>query len=163
MAELKKAHSRFSKYHTDVYALSTDHPEQALALKKEMALPFQLLCDPKRQMLTQWGLLNPFEHGGVAVPAVVIINADNIICFLSVDSPARRTPLSEIFGFLEKQHQDPSFILRMENRRDFLLPGPSVFFQMGRNFIFRGNLADWQHFFLWPLGYIKKAWAAIKK
>ena len=163
MAEIKEINDRFAELNTDVYALSTDYPGQSLALKQDMKLPFELLCDPERKMLKEWGLLNPFEHGGVAVPAVIIIDSEGVICFMSVGGTATRTQLTEILAFLNKQKEDKSHKLNLKKGRKIVIPGPSALWQMTRNFVFQGNAADWRHFFLWPFAYVKIFGAVIKK
>ena len=160
---MKKAAQGFSDLNTDVFALSTDKPEQSLSLKQDMDLPFELLCDPNRTMLKAWDLLNPFEHGGVAVPAVIIINPEGILCFMSVGGTASRTQLTEILAFLKKQNEDRDYTLNLKKGRKLVIPGPVSLWQMSRNFVFQGDAADWKHFFIWPFGYVKIAGAAIKK
>lgn len=122
-----------------------------------MRLPFELLCDPERQMVKAWGLLNPFEHGGVAVPAIIIVNQDGIISFMSVGGTATRTRVPEILSFLKVQADDGAHILNLEKGTRVVIPSVGALLQLGRNFVFRGNAADWRHFFLWPLGHVKKA------
>lgn len=163
MAEIKEINHRFKELNTDVYALSTDYPGQALALKQDMDLPFELLCDPDRKMLKTWDLLNPFEHGGVAVPAVVIVDFDGVVCFMSVGGTATRTQLPEILYFLNKQKEDRTHTLNLRKGRKLIIPGPGALWQMTRNFVFQGNAADWRHFFLWPFAYVKILGAVIKK
>lgn len=122
-----------------------------------MNLPFELLCDPDRQMVTEWGLLNPFEHGGVAVPAIIIVNQERVISFMSVGGTATRTKVSEILSFLKIQSEDGAHIFNMKKGTGLVIPSVGDLFQLARNFVLRGNAADWRHFFLWPLGYVKKA------
>jgi peroxiredoxin len=46
-----------------VVALSVDPPATSRAFKERERLPFVLLCDPHKEVITAWGALNTAERG----------------------------------------------------------------------------------------------------
>ena len=83
-----------------VAALSADAPPAAQKLRLELGLPFPLLCDPERAVITAWGLLNTKEHGGIAYPAVFVLDADLRIRYRSLDDTLTRIHPGSLLGFL---------------------------------------------------------------
>ena len=49
-------------------AISVDAPERSRALVEQLGLSFTLLCDPARQVVEAYGLLNRKEKGGTWFP-----------------------------------------------------------------------------------------------
>jgi peroxiredoxin len=82
-------------------AVSVDAPEKSDALRHELHLPFPILCDTERRTVKEWGIYNSREKGGIAKPAVFIINRDRMVHYISVDSVATRVPASEIVRVLQ--------------------------------------------------------------
>ena len=83
-------------------AVSVDPPSRSAALKKSFGLPYTLLCDPWREMIRAWGLLNESELGGVAIPAVFVIDTDRTIAFRSVDTMTYQVKAADALGFVRQ-------------------------------------------------------------
>jgi len=81
---------------TNVIAISVDPPKRSEALRRELRLPFLILCDTERLVVRGWDIYNAREHGGIAKPAVFLLDANQTVRYLSVDSVASRVPASEI-------------------------------------------------------------------
>ena len=87
-------------------------------MRQTLQLPFTILCDPERSVITEWGLLNPREHGGIAIPSVFVIGPDRRVEFMSVDRVASRVMPEEILKLVTK----PSTASQAPERRR-ILPG----------------------------------------
>lgn len=64
LADLNDAHPRIEKANATLLALSADAPDQSASLVRDMNLAFDLLCDPDRTVIKDWGIYNPYEAGG---------------------------------------------------------------------------------------------------
>lgn len=102
-------------------AISVDAPEVSEDLRRQMSLPFAILCDTEREVVRAWDVYNPREKGGIAKPAVFIIGVDLIARFVSLDTVAVRVPASEIVRTLRGlQAAAPA-------RRRVYIPTPAYF------------------------------------
>lgn len=83
-------------------AISVDAPERSRALVEQLGLSFTLLCDPARQVVEAYGLLNRNEKGGIAYPATLVLDRDRTVRFRSLDRTAARVELGGLFAFLRE-------------------------------------------------------------
>jgi len=161
---MKTYHDITGQKNTKVLALSTDSIDQSQAFKNEMELPFSLLCDVERTVVSQYHLLNPHEHGGIAYPAIFLIKPSGEIGYRSLDRTAQRVDLTEILDYLAALETDPGHTLNSTASKPMIIPNPSTLLQIGRNLIMRGSWSDWKHYLLYPffmarylLGIAKRA------
>lgn len=84
-----------------VVAVSVDAPEHSEALRRSLRLPFPILCDTERRVVRQWDIYNPRERGGIAKPAVFLIDGDRTLRFGAVDTVVRRVPAAEIIRLVK--------------------------------------------------------------
>ncbi len=89
-----------------IYALSVDAPGKSSLLVEEQQLPFDLLCDVDRKVVEQYDLYARDQHGGIAYPAMFIIDPEGTIVYRSLDFVSIRVDVKEIVGFLEKLQHD---------------------------------------------------------
>ena len=85
----------------NVVAVSVDAPEPSEALRVQLSLPFLILCDTERRVVREWDIYNAREKGGIAKPAVFVIDPNRVVRFASVDSVAKRVPAVEIVSLLQ--------------------------------------------------------------
>ena len=52
-------------------------------------------------MVRDWGIYNSREKGGIAKPAVFIIDPNHVVSYASVDAVVRRVPAAEIVFLLQ--------------------------------------------------------------
>jgi len=113
----------------EVVAVSVDPPEKSEVVRRQLRLPFTILCDTERHVVRKWNVYNPAEKGGIAIPAVFIVGPDRVVRLASVDTVVTRVPVSEIVRILgiaaEAQHPG----------RKRYIPSPSCFFRAVRNAI----------------------------
>jgi peroxiredoxin len=105
-------------------AISVDAPAKSESVRRDLGLPFPILSDFQRKLVRQWDIYNAREKGGIAKPAVFILDTDLTVCFASVDQIASRVPASEILRQLSQQ-QFPNSTAARKTR----IPGPRVFFR----------------------------------
>jgi peroxiredoxin len=98
----------------NVVAASVDAPAKSQSLRLDLNLPFLILCDTERRVAKDWDIYNPREKGGIAKPAVFVIDPDHTVRFASVDSVATRVPASEIMRVLETAAAVPAIRRRVQ-------------------------------------------------
>lgn len=81
-------------------AVSVDAPEKSETLRRELHLPFLILCDTERRVIQKWDIYNAREKGGIAKPAVFVIDRDRTVRYRAVDAVATRVPAAEIVRLL---------------------------------------------------------------
>ena len=153
MAEVKKQIDRIESTDTRVFALSADAPARSAGFKKQMRLPFELLCDPEKKVVSLFHLLNSHEHDGIAYPAIFVINSQGRIVYRSLDRTANRVRLDEVLAFLEKLQKNPSVEKTGGEQKVFIIPSLAEMWQIVQNMIFRGSPADWKHYFMFVFVY----------
>jgi peroxiredoxin len=85
----------------DIVALSVDDPAHSAALRAQLGLEFPILCDTGRVVVRAWDLYNAREHGGIAVPAVFVIDPDRRVRYRSIDTTAARVRTDGVLQFLQ--------------------------------------------------------------
>lgn len=74
----------------EIVALSVDTPERSAQLRRELELPFRLLCDPEKKVVDAWGLLNKDEKGGISFNATFGLDRKRRVVFRSLDKMVSR-------------------------------------------------------------------------
>ena len=108
-------------------AISVDSPEKSQAVRDEFGLTFPILCDTDRRAAREWGVYNAREKGGIAKPAVFILDPGCVVRYVSVDEIASRVPASQVVQLLSAHDG----VAAPQRRR--LNPGPGNFFRAVRN------------------------------
>lgn len=128
MADYRGRYEEIRASGANFAAVSVDPPEKSEAVRRELRLPFSILCDTTRRVVQDWDIYNAREKGGIAKPAVFILDPGRLVRFASVDAVASRVPASEITAFLRQARKDaPS--------RKFTFPRLRDFFHAIRNMI----------------------------
>jgi alkyl hydroperoxide reductase subunit AhpC len=138
---------------TRVWALSVDTPDKSAGFRKAMDFPFELLCDVDKKVIRLYHLLNPFEHNGIAYPAVFVLNPKGKIGYRSLDDTAGRVQFGEVLKFLEKLRGNPDYEEIGTAKKAFIIPKPAELWQIMQNMLFRGSGADWKHYFMFTCVY----------
>jgi alkyl hydroperoxide reductase subunit AhpC len=153
LAEIKKHMDGFDRLNITVVAISSDSVKQSEAISREMALPFQLLCDADKRVINQYNVLNTFEHGGIAKPSIFLVAPSGKIRFRSFDGTARRANIKHLLSVIENLDTNKKSDVRPSAKKKWIIPPPKATWQLCRNLVLRGNVADWKHTFLFPLEY----------
>lgn len=77
-------------------AISSDQQSFAWSMGQTTGARFQILSDADKKVITSYGILNPAEHGGVAHPAIFIVDREGKIRFLHVGKDPQDRPSDEI-------------------------------------------------------------------
>ena len=118
---LQEAMPELTELGVRLAAVSVDSPETLRSLREDGGLGFELLSDTRRESLRAWGLLNARERGGIAIPAVFVLDTDGKIVYRSLDRTASRADVTSILIFLRSFRQDGS--QRLDNdARSFVVP-----------------------------------------
>lgn len=120
-----------------------------------MKLPFDLLCDADKQVIDLYHLRNTHEHGGIAYPAIFVIAPSGKIHYRSLDGTAQRVDLGDVLSFLRDFHQDPKMLSRVKPKKRWIIPLWKEMWQISRNMILRGTIADWKHYGMFPFHLLK--------
>jgi len=83
-----------------VIAISVDPPERSAGLRKDLALPFELLCDRTRATIIEWGVLNAKEKGGIAIPATFVVDRERKVRFAKVEDMMMRVEPRDLLEFI---------------------------------------------------------------
>jgi peroxiredoxin len=114
-----------------VVAVSVDAPEASEALRAHLSLPFPILCDTDRCVVRHWDIYNPREKGGIAKPAVFIIDQDRVVRYAAVDTVMKRVAAAQIVWLLQAAAE------ALPVRRRVLVPRLSNLLSAIRNSILR--------------------------
>ena len=128
MADYRDHYIEIRAAGADVVAVSVDPPIKSKALQRELRLPFLILSDAGRRVIKDWGIYNPNERGGIAKPAVFVIDRDRTVQYSEIDDVATRVPASEIVRILRGTG-------RREAQRRVYIPRLSDFFRAIRNML----------------------------
>ena len=101
MADYREHYDEIRKAGAGVLAISVDPPNRSEALRQHLSLPFPILCDTERRVVQDWDIYNAREKGGIAKPAIFLIDADRRVRYSEVDTVSKRVPASEIVRLLK--------------------------------------------------------------
>src|SRR5262249_29573384 len=82
LGELNDHAAQFAANGTTVIAVSTDTPEDVVALKAKLGLAFDLYSDPELQTIAKWGVAD--YSANVATPASFVIQPGGAVTFRRV-------------------------------------------------------------------------------
>lgn len=84
-------------------AISVDNQSFAWSMSQTTGAGFQILSDSDKKVITAYGILNPYEHGGIAYPSTFIVGKDNRIKFFYVGKdPTDRPPDDKLLEEVKK-------------------------------------------------------------
>ena len=101
MADYREHYLEIRSAGANVVAVSVDAPGKSEALRAHLSLAFPILCDTERRVVRDWGIYNSREKGGIAEPAVFIIDPSRMVGYAAVDAVVRRVPAAEIVSLLQ--------------------------------------------------------------
>jgi peroxiredoxin len=99
LAEYRDNYQKIRTAGGDVAAIAVDEPERSESVRQGLKLPFPILCDTRREVVKSWGVFNAAEKGGIAVPAVFIVEPDRRIVSVSRDEVRERISAATIAEF----------------------------------------------------------------
>lgn len=127
MADYREHYGEIRATGASVAAISVDPPEKSETVRQELRLAFPILCDTERRVVQQWDIYNAREKGGIAKPAVFVIDRNRGVRYRSVDSTSVRVPASEIVRILQAKGET------LSARRRLYFPRLADFIRAIRN------------------------------
>lgn len=127
MADYRDHNEAIRAAGASVAAVSVDPPAKSEALRRELRLAFPILCDTERRVIQDWDIYNPREKGGIAKPAVFVIDRDRTVRYSKVDNVTTRVPPSEIVRILGAAAEEQPV------RRKIYIPRPGDFLRAIRS------------------------------
>jgi peroxiredoxin len=106
LADYREHYLEIRSAGASVVAVSVDAPGKSEALRVHLSLPFPILCDTEHRVVRDWGIYNSGEKGGIAKPAVFIIDPSHVVGYASVDGVVRRVPAAEIVSRLQNTAEE---------------------------------------------------------
>jgi peroxiredoxin len=100
LADYAKAYNDFRAAGAEVVAISVDPSARSAGLRKDLALPFELLSDSTRATIIEWGVLNAKEKGGIAIPATFLIDRARKVRFAKVEDMMMRVDPRDMLEFI---------------------------------------------------------------
>lgn len=82
-------------------AISVDPPEKSEELRRDLGLPFSILCDRERRLVQDWNIYNPREGNGIAKPTLLVIDRRRAVLYAAMDGLVKRVPASEVIRTLQ--------------------------------------------------------------
>jgi peroxiredoxin len=101
LADYREHYLQIRSAGASVVAVSVDAPGESEALRVHLSLPFPILCDTERRVVKDWDIYNSRERGGIAKPAVFIIDPGQVVRYAAVDTVVKRVPAAEIVSLLQ--------------------------------------------------------------
>jgi alkyl hydroperoxide reductase subunit AhpC len=92
-----------------------DSPEELAALREQEDLPFEVLSDPDKSLISEWDIVNEKERGGIAFPNTYVINQDREVVCHSRDTTASRVKCDPLIEFLQNYDQNASHRQELED------------------------------------------------
>jgi thioredoxin-dependent peroxiredoxin len=129
LAEYRDQYQKIRAAGGDVAAITVDERERSESVKHGLGLPFPILCDTQRAVVKAWGVLNSDSRGGIAEPAVFIVDRDRRIRFTSRDGESKRVPAEAVAELLAGETQADAISRRtlVPGARHWLRAAASVF------------------------------------
>ena len=101
MADYREHYLKIRSAGASLVAVSVDAPDKSEALRAHLSLPFPILCDTERRVVRDWGIYSSREKGGIAKPAVFVIDPSQVVRYAAVDGVVTRVQAAEIVSLLQ--------------------------------------------------------------
>ena len=100
MADYALLYPAFLSAGAELVALSVDPPDRSAAVAQQLSLPFPILSDTRREVISAWGVLNAKERGGIAIPSVFVIDRDLRLRMLAMEKTHHRVAPDDVLQFV---------------------------------------------------------------
>jgi len=79
----------------ELIAISVDEQSYAWSMAQTTGAKFQILSDVEKKTITEYGIVNAAEHGGIAHPSIFILDKEGRIRYMHVGKDAQDRPPDE--------------------------------------------------------------------
>jgi peroxiredoxin len=95
LAEYRARYDELRGAGAGIAAISVDDPSRAEPMRRDLNLPFPILCDTGREVIRAFDLVNASE-GEIAYPAAVVIDRDRRVRYRVLESTTARASVAEV-------------------------------------------------------------------
>lgn len=96
MAEYSARYDAIVATGAKLVAISVDDQARSEPCARELGLKFPLLSDTRRETIVAYGVLNRGEKGGIAYPAVFVIDRNRIVRYRMLEETASRVDVDDL-------------------------------------------------------------------
>jgi peroxiredoxin len=89
---LAEDYDKIKQAGAELFAISVDEPSYAWSMAQTTGAKFQILSDAEKKTITEYGIVNAAEHGGIAHPSVFILDKEGRIRYMYVGKDASDRP-----------------------------------------------------------------------
>jgi peroxiredoxin len=79
----------------ELIAVSVDEQSFAWSMAQTTGAKFQILSDAEKKTITEYGIVNAAEHGGIAHPSIFVLDKEGRIRYMYVGKNAQDRPPDE--------------------------------------------------------------------
>ena len=79
----------------ELIAVSVDEQSFAWSMAQTSGAKFQILSDADKKTITEYGIVNAAEHGGIAHPSIFVLDKQGRIRYMHVGKDAQDRPPDE--------------------------------------------------------------------
>lgn len=79
----------------ELIAVSVDEQSFAWSMAQTTGAKFQILSDADKKTITEYGIVNAAEHGGIAHPSIFVLDKEGRIRYMYVGKNAQDRPPDE--------------------------------------------------------------------
>ena len=79
----------------ELIAVSVDEQSFAWSMAQTTGAKFQILSDAEKKTITEYGIVNAAEHGGIAHPSIFVLDKEGRIRYMHVGKDAQDRPPDE--------------------------------------------------------------------
>ena len=102
MADYSQHFEEFRAAGAELVAISVDDATRSEPVREELGIKFPLLCDTSREVVKAYDLFNRGEKGGIAFPAVFVIDRDRVVRFRALEEVASRVNVEELVALVRE-------------------------------------------------------------
>jgi peroxiredoxin len=135
LSEYRDRHDELRAAGAKLAAISVDDQARADAMRRDLKLPFPLLCDTKREVIRAWDRVNAAE-GEIAYPAAVVIDRERRVRYRALESTTARASVAEVIA-AARAIASGGAPARTEGERHAIWPG-AMFLRATMNMLTRG-------------------------
>jgi len=92
---LAEDYDKIKQAGAELLAVSVDEQSYAWSMAQTTGAKFQILSDAEKKTITEYGIVNAAEHGGIAHPSVFILDKEGRIRYMHVGKDAGDRPPDE--------------------------------------------------------------------
>ena len=101
-AYVKKRYEEFQEAGIRIVIISADAAQNLEEFRIKKAMPFLMLSDPECKVIRKYGVYNPSERNGIAVPSVFILDKSGVVRYSKTQNKIFRTRSKSLLKIARK-------------------------------------------------------------